>query len=238
MTDATEETTVTTTDDAAEAAAPAPSDMVQVQIIAAGASYFSREPVRGATGDIRTAPNGEEIYTESRHQALFGETITLTSYEAERLKAEGIARDPSDAPLRTKYPAATPFGVPMRDEDDVLRAYEGPIMGDPAPQGGLSDLELGAKSGGLTPEQASEIEMQARRAAGDDGEPFNIDEAAEDEISAKVATLDVNGTLALAKTDDGSGYDEARAHLVLTAELERDNPRVGVTEPLEKVIDG
>lgn len=216
----------------------------EAQVLAAGVSYFTVEPVIGPDGEQITNPeNGQPINTTLRHEALHGETIELTSYEFDRLAKLNAVREPSDEPLRPKL-VATPFGIPLADEP----GYQGPIMGDPRPVGSLTEDELlRGDRGGLSPEQALALEQAAQEGFDNTGggdTPFVWDEETDSgDVEAFVAANDLNvkDTLSLADADEDSSDSDAehkaRAEVVLDAELSRDNPRSGVVSALEKVTE-
>lgn len=211
---------------------------VQVQVIGGHATYFTKEAVLDPEGKQAVHPRtGENLYTSIRVNASQGETIEVEAHEAARLKEVGVVRDPSDAPILSEIPKPTPFGVPLRNENDALVGWTGPVMGDPAPGGaGLSDLELRSAARGLSSEEAAEFQRQANEGAG--GEKFNASDATAEEIQEYLDQnkTNVGDTVALAKGDGGE-LDPVLAERVLEAELARDNPRSGVVERLEAALE-
>lgn len=140
----------------------------KAQVVAAGISYFSVDPVRGPGGQIRKDKHGNDVMAEIRHTAMMGETVVMDEWEFDRLLSLGAVREPSSSPFAPAVPKATPFGVPLPNEEGQLEAFKGPIMGDPVPSAGMSDMELRAAARHLTPEQAASLEEQATIGANDD----------------------------------------------------------------------
>lgn len=135
---------------------------VTAQVIAAGISYFTAEKVLGPDGEQMLDPiNNQPIITRLRHNSPMGSVVELTEHEFNRLSALGAVRSPQEGPIQPKIPAPTPFGVPMPNEEGDMVAFQGPIMGDPAPTAGLSDIELRDAAGALTPEALAAIQEQA-----------------------------------------------------------------------------
>lgn len=211
---------------------------VQAEVIAAGASYFTQEALRDATGQPRLKADGKtKMTTLVRHEAKFGDVIPLSEHEFDRLAAEGVVQEPGSAPLPNSEGApkyATPFSAPAIDSStgDTIK-WVGPIMGSPEP---------GAKVGGLTREEA---EALTRQAHGDDGADeeseeveaeIDMDESSSEEVAKFLDEHkpDVNATLDLARDEDGD-FDPDLAEKLLEAELSREKPRSGVTDVLEKV---
>jgi hypothetical protein len=192
---------------------------VEAQVICAGVSYFVREPVMDAGGEQRKNPaDNSPVFFDKRRDAKMGDIISLSPAEFDRLAREGCVRTPDSSPI-----------VP----------WVGPVMGDPNP---------GAEVGGLTVEEALELQRKADGAyehtlVGEvegggtgDGEPLDVAGSSEEEVAAYIQGegLNVGQTLALAKEDDE--YDEVLADRVLKAELSTDKPRDGVVGPLQKVL--
>lgn len=140
----------------------------QAQIIAAGASYFTVDVVRGPGGSIRKDKNGNDVTTEIRHNAVMGEIVTMDEYEFDRLKELGAVREPSSEPIISATPKPTPFGVPLVNDNGELEAYKGPVMGDPVSSAGMTDQQLRAAGGHLSPEEAAALEEKATIGANDD----------------------------------------------------------------------
>lgn len=209
-------------------------ELVPAQVLAAGVSYFTKEAVIGPDGEPTRLPNGETLYVTLRHEALQGELIELMPLEYARLKADGFVRDPSSEPiLPIRMP--TPFSVPLAvGENGELMAYPGPVMGDPRPSNpDESGREMDRRP--LTAEESAALEARAN-GQNEDGS-FNVNEATSDEVKEHIEAegLTVPDTLALAKQSDGT-YNAELANKVLTAELDRDDPRSSVVDPLEKVV--
>jgi hypothetical protein len=216
---------------------------VEAQVICAGVSYFVREPVMDAGGEQRKNPaDNSPVFFDKRRDAKMGDIISLSPAEFDRLAREGCVRTPDSSPLPgdgVRY--ATPFSQPAVVEGDnsPIVPWVGPVMGDPNP---------GAEVGGLTVEEALELQRKADGAyehtlVGEvegggtgDGEPLDVAGSSEEEVAAYIQGegLNVGQTLALAKEDDE--YDEVLADRVLKAELSTDKPRDGVVGPLQKVL--
>jgi hypothetical protein len=210
----------------------APStELVEVQVIAAGFSYFVKNAVLGPDGEqLENPQSGKPEFVTLRHEATMGDLIKVAPYTAAVALRDGFVREPSSDPLLPPR-RATPFTQPIADENGEVRGFEGPIMGDPRAST-AEDHGQAADRMPLTAEQIAELQSREDERAAVD--PFSVDEATDDELEEKVASLNVDETLALAKGPDGS-YDEQRAARVLEAELSRDNPRSTVVEPLEKI---
>lgn len=155
----------------------------EAQVIAAGVSYFTEDKVIGASGNARKDANGNEISIEVRHEAVLGDVVDLSEHEYERLLALGAIREPSTAPLRPTTPIATPFGVPVVDEETGLAsAFAGPVMGDPRPAGpDVDPLELSrGRPRGLTPEEAAVLQRVANGEIDLNGDPVDGDGLGDD----------------------------------------------------------
>jgi hypothetical protein len=190
----------------------------EAQVIAAGVSYFSEEKVVGPSGEVRKDQFNNDVQIVQRHEAYNGDIITISEYEFERLEALGAVREPSDAPLRSAIPMATPFGVPMVDPTTGhASAFQGPVMGDPRPAGpGVDSLELSrGRPGGLTPEQAAQLEAVARGEVDLNGEDVEVDDNGgatpfvESEQPGAPATRSDVEPLAHRPTGNGEGDGEA-----------------------------
>lgn len=146
------------------------TDLVKAQVLAAGVSYFSITKVMDPAGNPRLdRRSGQEITTEMRHEAMHGDVVEMSQYEFDRLAGMGAVRAPSSAPTRPAL-VATPFGVPMPDADGVNRAFQGPVMGNPAPTAGATDLEISRAevAGALTPEESARLQEEALVGKNDD----------------------------------------------------------------------
>lgn len=227
--------------------------MPPVQIIGLQAAYFEKTPVMDPDGEQRINPDtNQKVFVTTRHTAKRREVVEVTDYEAQRLKSLGIARDPSSAPLPGDEPAPTPFGMPIKTDNDTDLYYTGPVMGDPTP--GPQD-EIGKTHGGLTPEEAARIEKEFELdpdnpAGGGEDDEFDLATASEEDTLAYLEERkpNVEDTLALALAKDDNGdpfpdedgdltYDQDLAEKILAAETARDKPRSGVVDPLTEVVD-
>lgn len=218
----------------------------EAQVIAAGASYFEYEPVLNPiSGEARKDGQGQPVFTTLRKEALMGDVITVSTVEFDRLAALGAVREPSADPLpRDLPPAPTPFGVPLRNADDQLAAYAGPIMGDPRPHGpGNITDGRDVLPGTLTPDEAARLEAAAKEGFEPGKEPVeapNLDD--EDvtvgEVEEYISEVKPNtdATLDLARGTDGE-FDERKAEIVLEAEQAQEKPRKGVVAELESALE-
>lgn len=195
---------------------------MEAQVISAGASYFTVEPVYDANGEPLKDPAGAPVISTLRRNATFGQTVEMSEHEFQRLQALGAVREVSDQPLRSELAQPTPFGVPVPDADGNLRAFPGPIMGDPAPTAGLDDISLTTAAGALTPEQSEELRRQSLVGAGDDESGAAIDErdyesASKAALQAEVDSrgLEVEGT--------GSGGNVVKDDLIAALEEDDEN---------------
>lgn len=139
----------------------------QAEVCCSGVSYFTTEKVLNANGEPRKDKKGDEITFEKRHEAFMGDVITLSTFEFDRLEALGAVQVPGSKPLPGSpgtTPKPTPFGVPLPDpETGELKAWEGPVMGQPEPHGpGTDDRDIVAGPRPLTTEEAAELEARAR----------------------------------------------------------------------------
>lgn len=211
------------------------TELVKVQVIAAGFSYFIKNKVLGPDGEQLENPlTGRLEFVTLRHEAKMGDVIKLPPYTAAIATKDGFVREPSSAPL-LPGPMATPFSTPVGvGPDGEPSAFPGPIMGDPRPN---SAEETGADVDRLplTPDQIAELQARQEQREAVDG--FAIEEATDDEVQAKVNELNVDETLQLARGLDGE-FDELRVVRVLEAEMARETPRAGVVGPLEKATEG
>ncbi len=144
--------------------------LVETQVIAAGVSYFSADKVLGPNGDPLIV-KGNEVISTQRHEALLGDVVKMSQHEYDRLFALNAVRIPSSAPIRPEIPVATPFGVPMpTGKNGEMQAFQGPVMGHPAPSAGATDLEISRAevAGALSPEESARLQEQALVGANDD----------------------------------------------------------------------
>lgn len=178
----------------------------------AGVSYFETRTI--------IKPDGEDGKAVIRHEAVSGDVIDISQEDFDRFLSFGAVRAEGDAPPMLNM--ATPFGVPVADENGEMAYFKGPIMGDPHAQ---------APVGGLTPEEAAAFEEGLEEDG--DIDDFDISAASAEDVQAHIESNNLNAsdTVALA------GEDPEFAALVLEAEMSRSNPRTSVVDPLEKLAD-
>lgn len=194
--------------------------MGRVKVISAGASYFETIEVEDAAGNVRTQPDGTTpIRVDVRREASFGDIIELSDSEEARLRALEVVGDVDYVSPDSRVP--TPFSTPapVTDEEtgETVQAVAPTVH----------------NSVGLTPEEAADLE---RRAAGG-GEPFEIDEADEDQLREWVNKTSVDDIVGYLKAEGDGSIDEGDATRVLEIEQDRDKPRSSLIEPLEKVVE-